>query len=148
MPNPSHLEVESPICMGHVRAIKDSFRNEEKSLAVILHGDAATAGQGIVYETIQQSRLNAYNINGVIHIVTNNQIGFTTTPSEARTGLYPTDVAKSTQCPIIHVNADEPECVDKVIKFAVNYRMKFKKDIFVDIIGYRRHGHSETDQPR
>lgn len=147
MPNPSHLEVEAPLAMGHVRAIKDSLRNQEKSMVVILHGDAACAGQGIVYETLQMSRLNAYNTNGVIHIVTNNQIGFTTTPAEARTGLYPTDVGKSTQTPIVHVNADEPEEVDKVIKFAIAYRQKFKKDIFIDIIGYRRHGHSETDQP-
>lgn len=109
MPNPSHLEVEAPLAMGHVRAIKDSLRNQEKSMVVILHGDAACAGQGIVYETLQMSRLNAYNTNGVIHIVTNNQIGFTTTPAEARTGLYPTDVGKSTQTPIVHVNADEPE---------------------------------------
>lgn len=116
-------------------------------MAVILHGDAACAGQGIVYESLQMSGLNAYNINGVIHIVTNNQIGFTTTPAEARTGLYPTDVAKATQCPIIHVNADEPEDVTKAIKFALAYRLKYKKDVFVDIIGYRRHGHSETDQP-
>ena len=112
-----------------------------------MHGDAATAGQGTVYECVQMSRLHNYDINGTIHIVTNNQIGFTTTPSEARTGLYPTDVAKSVQSPIIHVNADKPEDVIKVMKMAVDYRQKFKRDIWIDLIGYRRHGHSEMDQP-
>lgn len=133
--------------MGHVKAIKDFFGNEEKSLAVIIHGDSAISGQGIVYETLQLSQLNAYNVNGVIHIINNNQIGYTTTPSKARSGLYPSNVGKCTQCPIIHVNADEPECVNKAMKLAVNYRMKFKKDIFVDIIGYRRRGHSKIDDP-
>lgn len=133
--------------MGHVKAVKDALKNDEKSLAVLIHGDAAVAGQGVVYECLQMAYLNHYNINGVIHIVANNQIGFTTTPAEARTGLYCTNVAKSIQAPIIHVNADEPELVNKVIKMAVAYRQKFKKDIFVDIIGYRRYGHNEQDQP-
>ena len=93
------------------------------------------------------SYLKNNNVNGVIHIVANNQIGFTTTPAEARTGLYCTNVAKSIQAPIIHVNADEPELVNRVLKLAVDYRQKFKKDIFVDIIGYRRYGHNEQDQP-
>jgi len=89
----------------------------------------------------------AYDVNGVIHIVANNQIGFTTTPAEARTGLYCTNVAKSIQAPIIHVNSDEPEDVNKMVRLAVDYRQKFKKDIFIDIIGYRRYGHNEQDQP-
>ena len=93
------------------------------------------------------SYLNHYDNNGVVHVVANNQIGFTTTPAEARTGLYCTDVAKSIQAPIIHVNADEPEVVSEVMKIAVEYRQKFWKDIFVDIIGYRRYGHNEQDQP-
>jgi 2-oxoglutarate dehydrogenase E1 component len=147
LPNPSHLETVNPVVMGHVKAVKDSLKNEEKSLGVLIHGDAAVAGQGVVYECLQMAELNHYSINGVIHIVANNQIGFTTTPAEARSGLYCTDVAKSIQAPILHVNADEPELVNKVIKLAVNYRQKFKKDIFVDIIGYRRYGHNEQDQP-
>lgn len=105
------------------------------------------AGQGVVYECVQMSNLNLYRTNGVIHIVANNQIGFTTTPAEARTGLYCTDVAKSIQAPILHVNADEPELVNQVIELALNYRQKFRKDVFVDIIGYRRYGHNEQDQP-
>ncbi len=114
---------------------------------MLIHGDAAVAGQGVVYECLQMSYLPHYDIKGVIHIVANNQIGFTTTPAEARTGLYCTNVAKSIQAPIIHVNADEPELVNKVIALAVRYRQHFKKDIFVDIIGYRRYGHNEQDQP-
>ena len=116
-------------------------------MAVIIHGDAAVAGQGVVYECLQMSYPEHYDVNGVIHIVANNQIGFTTTPAEARTGLYCTNVAKSIQAPIIHVNSDEPELVSKCIKLAVAYRQKFKKDIFIDIIGYRRYGHNEQDQP-
>lgn len=114
---------------------------------MVIHGDAAVAGQGIVYECLQMSYLKHYQTFGVIHIVANNQIGFTTTPAEARTGLYCTDVAKSIQAPIIHVNADEPELVDAVMKLAIKYREKFHKDIFIDIIGYRRYGHNEQDQP-
>jgi 2-oxoglutarate dehydrogenase complex dehydrogenase (E1) component-like enzyme len=112
-----------------------------------MHGDAAVAGQGIVYECLQMGYLNHYHSHGVIHIVANNQIGFTTTPAEARTGLYCTDVAKSIQAPVIHVNADDPEVVSEVMKIAIEYRQRFHKDIFVDIIGYRRYGHNEQDQP-
>ena len=133
--------------MGHVKSVKDSLKNEEKSLAVIIHGDAAVAGQGIVYQCLQLAYPEHYSVNGVIHIVANNQIGFTTTPAEARTGLYCTSVAKAIQAPVIHVNSDEPELVNKVLKLAVKYRQTFKKDIFVDIIGYRRYGHNEQDQP-
>jgi 2-oxoglutarate dehydrogenase E1 component len=147
LPNPSHLETVNPVVMGHVKAVKDSLNNDNKTLGVLIHGDAAVAGQGVVYECLQMAYLNHYNINGVIHIVANNQIGFTTTPAEARTGLYCTSVAKSIQAPIIHVNADEPELVNKAIKLAMDYRQKFRKDIFVDIIGYRRYGHNEQDQP-
>lgn len=133
--------------MGHVKAVNDSFKSGSKSMAVIIHGDAALAGQGVVYECLQMSYLNAYDIHGVIHIVANNQIGFTTTPAEARTGLYCTDIAKAIQAPIIHVNADEPELVNAAMKLAITYRQKYGKDIFVDIIGYRRYGHNEQDQP-
>ena len=149
LPNPSHLETVNPVCMGHVKAVED---NENKhgshnTMSVIIHGDAALAGQGIVYECLQMSYLPHYQSNGVIHIVANNQIGFTTTPAEARTGLYCTDVAKAIQAPILHVNGDEPELVNEVMKIAVEYRQLFRKDIFVDIIGYRRYGHNEQDQP-
>lgn len=147
LPNPSHLETVNPVVMGHVKAVKDALKNEEKTLGVLIHGDAAVAGQGVVFECLQMAYLPHYNINGTIHIVANNQIGFTTTPAEARTGLYCTNVAKSIQAPIIHVNADEPELVNKAIRMAIHYRQHFKKDIFVDIIGYRRYGHNEQDQP-
>ena len=107
LPNPSHLETVNPVCMGHVKAVEDCG-DGKKTMSVIIHGDAALAGQGIVYECLQMSYLNHYQTNGVIHVVANNQIGFTTTPAEARTGLYCTDVAKAIQAPILHVNADEP----------------------------------------
>lgn len=117
MPNPSHLETVNPVCMGHVKAVEDYIKSDSDStdknvLSVLIHGDAALAGQGIVYECLQMSYLDHYQSNGVIHIVANNQIGFTTTPVESRTGLYCTDVAKSIQAPILHVNADEPESVN------------------------------------
>ena len=112
-----------------------------------MHGDAAFAGQGVVYETLQMQDLVDYTVGGTVHIVVNNQIGFTTTPKEARTGLYSTDVAKTIDAPIIHVNADEPELVDAVFNLALDYRMQFNKDFVVDLIGYRRYGHNELDQP-
>ena len=142
LPNPSHLETVNAVAMGHVKAYSDTCGGEKKTLCVIIHGDAAIAGQGVVYEALQMSYLPHYQTNGVIHIVANNQIGFTTTPAEARTSLYCTDVAKSIQAPVIHVNADEPELVHKAIHIALEYRQKFRKDIFVDIIGYRRYGHN------
>ena len=108
LPNPSHLETVNPVCMGHVKAVGDHLNKSDKCLSVLIHGDAALAGQGVVYECLQMAYLNHYNSYGVVHIVANNQIGFTTTPAEARTGLYCTDVAKAIQAPIIHVNADEP----------------------------------------
>jgi 2-oxoglutarate dehydrogenase E1 component len=147
LPNPSHLETVNPVVMGHVKAVEDALSNSIKTLGVLIHGDAAVAGQGVVYECLQMGYLPHYQSNGIIHIVANNQIGFTTTPAEARTGLYCTDVAKSIQAPVIHVNADEPELVHKAMQIALDYRQKFHKDIFIDIIGYRRYGHNEQDQP-
>jgi 2-oxoglutarate dehydrogenase E1 component len=119
--NPSHLETVNGVVMGNVRAVRDYFKDDEgsKTMGVLIHGDAALAGQGICYESLSMVKLNHFKISGVIHIVANNQIGFTTTPAEARTGLYCTDVAKSIMAPIIHVNADEPELVDQAMSLAV-----------------------------
>jgi 2-oxoglutarate dehydrogenase E1 component len=124
LPNPSHLEAVNPVVMGHVKAVQDCVNDQRgtknrNAMSVIIHGDAALAGQGVVYECLQMAYLNHYANHGVIHVVANNQIGFTTTPAEARTGLYCTDVAKAIQAPIIHVNADEPEFVSEVMKIAV-----------------------------
>eukprot|EP00331_Platyophrya_macrostoma_P011783 CAMPEP_0176429856 /NCGR_PEP_ID=MMETSP0127-20121128/13936_1 /TAXON_ID=938130 /ORGANISM="Platyophrya macrostoma, Strain WH" /LENGTH=999 /DNA_ID=CAMNT_0017811693 /DNA_START=78 /DNA_END=3077 /DNA_ORIENTATION=- len=147
--NPSHLEAGNPVVAGNARAFQDFLKDStrDKVLPIILHGDAAFAGQGVVYETMQMQDLFDYTVGGTIHIVINNQIGFTTTPREARTGLYCTDVAKAVDAPIIHVNGDEPELVDLALEFAVEYRQKYKKDVVIDIIGYRRYGHNELDQP-
>eukprot|EP00331_Platyophrya_macrostoma_P030762 CAMPEP_0176456844 /NCGR_PEP_ID=MMETSP0127-20121128/31545_1 /TAXON_ID=938130 /ORGANISM="Platyophrya macrostoma, Strain WH" /LENGTH=1003 /DNA_ID=CAMNT_0017846911 /DNA_START=45 /DNA_END=3056 /DNA_ORIENTATION=+ len=147
--NPSHLEAGNPVVAGNVRAFQDFVKDttRDKVLAIILHGDAAFAGQGVVYETMQMQDLIDFTVGGTIHVVINNQIGFTTTPKEARTGLYSTDVAKAVDAPIIHVNGDEPELVDLALEFAVEYRQKFKKDVVIDVIGYRRYGHNELDQP-
>ena len=112
-----------------------------------MHGDASFAGQGVVYETLQMQDLANYTVGGTVHIVVDNQIGFTTTPKEARSGLYSTDVAKTIDAPIIHVNADEPELVGEIFDIALDYRMQFNKDIVIDLVGYRRYGHNELDQP-
>ena len=116
-------------------------------LGVVVHGDAAICGQGVVYEAIQLEDLVDYGTGGIIHIVFNNQIGFTTLPTQDRSSYYCTEIAKVINAPVLHVNADVPDVLDKCIKIAVAYRQKFKKDIFVDIIGYRRYGHNEQDQP-
>lgn len=149
LPNPSHLEAVNPLVQGKTRAIQDHFRetNRDKTVAVTIHGDAAFAGQGVVYETLQMYDLEDYRIGGTIHLVTNNQIGFTTTQREARSGLYCSDIGKAGETPIFHVNADEPELVDQVFELALEYRLKFKKDVIIDLIGYRRYGHNELDQP-
>lgn len=147
--NPSHLESVNPVVNGKVRAYQDFEKDfdKEKVLGVLVHGDAAVAGQGVVYESLQFQDLRGYACGGIIHIVINNQIGFTTTPREARSSLYCTDVAKAIGAPIFHVNGDDPEAVDSVMKLAIQYRNLFKKDVFIDIIGYRRYGHNELDQP-
>lgn len=149
LPNPSHLEAVNPVVMGSSRATQEYLhdRDGSKAVNVIIHGDAAVAGQGVVYETMQMMGLESFTTHGTIHIVANNQIGFTTTPAEARTGLYCTDVAKAIGAPIIHVNADDLELVDRVVRMAFKFRQNFKKDVFVDIVGYRRYGHNEQDQP-
>ena len=139
----------NPIVCGKVRAVQDFTKDiqGDRGVGVIIHGDASFAGQGVVYETMQFAELHKYKTHGVVHIVINNQLGFTTVPKDARSGLFCTDLAKSLDSPVFHVNADEPELVEGIIKLAFEYRQKFKKDVFVDIIGYRRYGHNELDQP-
>ncbi|CAI3938700.1 2-oxoglutarate dehydrogenase complex [Commensalibacter communis] len=143
--NPSHLEAVGAVVEGQVRAEQD--RDGQKHLAVLLHGDAAFAGQGVVYEILAMSQLPAYETGGTIHIVTNNQIGFTTSPDLAFSGYYGTDVAKVARAPIVHVNGDDPEAVVKVMQLAVEFREQFATDIVVDLVCYRRNGHNETDEP-
>ena len=149
-PNPSHLEAVDPVVVGKVRARQDRAGDTKKRgsvMAILMHGDAAFAGQGLVYETLAMSQLIGYRTGGTIHLIVNNQIGFTTVPAHAYSGLYCTDVAKSIQAPILHVNGDDPEAVIFCARMAAEYRMKFAADIVLDIVCYRRHGHNETDEP-
>jgi 2-oxoglutarate decarboxylase len=147
--NPSHLEFVSPVVEGIVRAKQNRLEDTErdKIIPVLLHGDAAFAGQGVVSETLNFSQLKGYRTGGTIHIIINNQIGFTTTPEDARSSPYATDVAKMVQAPIFHVNGDNPEEALWVTQLAFEYRQKFKKDVVIDLFGYRRHGHNEGDDP-
>ncbi len=149
-PNPSHLETVGAVVEGIARAKQDRiYKNEESAvLPIIVHGDAAIAGQGIAYEIVQMSRLDGYKTNGTIHIVVNNQIGFTTNYLDARSSTYCTDVAKVTLSPVLHVNADDAEAVVHAVNFALDYRMKFKRDVFIDLLGYRKYGHNEGDEPK
>jgi 2-oxoglutarate dehydrogenase E1 component len=147
--NPSHLEAVDPVVVGKVRA-KQAQRNDtarEQVMGILMHGDAAFAGQGLVAETFCFSDLRGYRTGGTVHLIVNNQIGFTTAPSYARSSPYPTDVAKGVQAPIFHVNGDDPEAVVHVARIATEYRQRFKKDVVVDLICYRRHGHNEGDEP-
>ena len=149
-PNPSHLEAVDPVVVGKVRARQDEAGDtagRRSVMGILMHGDAAFAGQGLVYETLAMSQLIGYRTGGTIHLVVNNQIGFTTVPAHAYSGLYCTDVAKSVQCPILHVNGDEPEAVIFCARLAAEFRMEFGTDIVLDIVCYRRHGHNETDEP-
>ncbi len=149
-PNPSHLETVGPVAEGIARArIDDAYNGDAKNLIpIIIHGDAAVAAQGVVYETIQMSRLNGYGTGGTIHIVLNNQVGFTTNYTDARSSTYSTDVAKVTLSPVFHVNADDPEALLHVIRLAVEFRQTFHRDVFIDLLGYRKYGHNEGDEPR
>ncbi len=148
-PNPSHLEAVNPVVEGLTRAKIDNYLySEDKIVPVLVHGDAAIAGQGIVYEIIQMALLNGYRTGGTIHIITNNQVGFTTNYLDGRSSTYCTDVAKTTLCPVFHVNADDVEAVIETMKIALEYRMKFKMDVFVDLLGYRKYGHNEGDEPK
>jgi 2-oxoglutarate dehydrogenase E1 component len=149
-PNPSHLETVGAVAIGITRAKQDRLCPEDfsKALPIVVHGDAAVAGQGIVYEVVQMAGLEGYTTNGTIHIVVNNQIGFTTNYLDARTSTYCTDVAKVTLSPVLHVNADDAEAVVHAALFALEYRMRFKSDVFLDLLGYRKYGHNEGDEPR
>jgi len=149
-PNPSHLEAVDPVVVGKVRARQDmagDTRERRSVMGILIHGDAAFAGQGLVYETLAMSQLIGYRTGGTVHLIVNNQIGFTTVPAHAYSGLYCTDVAKSIQAPILHVNGDDPEAVLFCARLAAEYRMRFGSDIVLDIVCYRRHGHNETDEP-
>ena len=150
VPNPSHLEAVNPVVLGKVRAqqaMHDDLSKHEKVLPVLLHGDAAFAGQGVVWECLGLSGVRGYNTGGCLHFVINNQIGFTTSPQFARSSPYPSDVAKGVQAPILHVNGDDPEAVTFACKLAIEYRQKFKRDIVIDMWCYRRFGHNEGDEP-
>jgi 2-oxoglutarate dehydrogenase E1 component len=149
-PNPSHLETVGAVVEGITRAKQDRHHKDDfsKVLPIVVHGDAAIAGQGIVYEIVQMSQLDGYKTNGTIHIVVNNQIGFTTNYLDGRSSTYCTDVAKVTLSPVLHVNADDAEAVVHAMLFALDFRMRFKRDVFIDLLGYRKYGHNEGDEPR
>jgi len=148
--NPSHLEAVDPVVLGRVRA-EQHYMNDQarkKVAPILFHGDAAFAGQGIVYESMQMNGLFNYTTGGTIHIVVNNQIGFTTAPHNSRSGIYCTDLGKACGSPIIHVNGDSIDDIIKACNLAAEYRQKFGNDVIIDIIGFRRNGHNELDQPR
>ncbi len=147
--NPSHLEFVNPVAQGRLRAKQDRVADNarEKGLALLIHGDAAFAGEGIVQEILNMSELPGYRTGGTLHVILNNQIGFTTSPNEARSTTYATDVAKMLQIPIFHVNGEDPEAVAAVVNLAMDFRKTFKRDVVIDMYGYRRRGHNEGDEP-
>jgi 2-oxoglutarate dehydrogenase E1 component len=155
-PNPSHLEAVDPVVEGMVRGRQDRVRDElgtsreeviDMVLPVLLHGDAAFAGQGVVMETLNLAGLKGYRTGGTIHIIINNQIGFTTSPEAGRSTIYSTDVARMTQLPILHINGDDPEAVYRALQIALEYRQEFNKDVVLDVVGFRKLGHNESDEP-
>jgi 2-oxoglutarate dehydrogenase E1 component len=147
--NPSHLEFVNPVAIGRMRAKQDRTGDQQhgRGMALLIHGDAAFAGEGVTQEILNLSQLEGYSIGGVLHVVINNQIGFTTSPKEARSSRYATDVAKMLQIPIFHVNGDDPEAVAQVVRLAMDFRRTFKRDAVIDMYGYRRWGHNEGDEP-
>ena len=148
-PNPSHLEAVNPVVEGFLRAkIDKQYKDPKKVLPILIHGDAAIAGQGIVYEIAQMSKLEGYHTGGTIHFVINNQVGFTTDFDDARSSIYCTDVAKTIDAPVLHVSGDDPEAVIFCVNLATEFRQKFGRDIFIDMVCYRRHGHNESDEPK
>jgi 2-oxoglutarate dehydrogenase E1 component len=148
-PNPSHLEAVDPLVQGLVRSKIDTQNGSENEIApILIHGDAAIAAQGVVYEVVQMSMLEGYRTGGTIHLIINNQIGFTTNYTDARSSTYCTDVAKVTLSPVFHVNGDDVEAVVYTVKLAMEYRQKFHRDVFIDILCYRKYGHNEGDEPR
>jgi 2-oxoglutarate dehydrogenase E1 component len=149
-PNPSHLETVGAVIEGITRAKQDKYFPDDfsKVLPIAVHGDAAIAGQGIVYEIVQMAQIDGYKTGGTIHLVINNQVGFTTNYLDARSSTYSTDVAKVTLSPVLHVNADDSEAVVHAILFALEFRMKYASDVFIDLLGYRKYGHNEGDEPR
>lgn len=150
MANPSHLECINPLVLGKCRAKQVYGKDDamEKTVPVLVHGDAAFSGQGVCYESMGLTALENYNVGGCIHVVINNQIGFTTNPGESRSASYCTDLAKVVNAPVFHVNGDDPDQVVRVSKMAMEYRQQFKKDVIIDLVCYRRYGHNETDQPK
>src|SRR6185503_13623120 len=148
-PNPSHLEWVNPVVEGMVRAKQEQGGDRERArnIPLLLHGEAAFAGQGVVAETLNLAQLEGYTTGGTIHVVINNQIGFTTSPEDARSSTYCTDVAKMVHAPVFHVNGDDPEAADLAAVIAFEYRQRFKRDVVIDLVGYRRWGHNEGDEP-
>ncbi|MEX1177017.1 MAG: multifunctional oxoglutarate decarboxylase/oxoglutarate dehydrogenase thiamine pyrophosphate-binding subunit/dihydrolipoyllysine-residue succinyltransferase subunit [Nitriliruptor sp.] len=151
LPNPSHLEAVDPVVEGVVRAMQDRYDRGDEGvfpvLPLLMHGDAAFAGQGVVVETLNLSQLRGYRTGGTVHVVVNNQVGFTTSPDASRSSFYATDVAKAIQAPVLHVNGDDPEAVVRVARLAFAYRQQFHADVVIDLVCYRRHGHNEADDP-
>ncbi|MGV6829031.1 MAG: 2-oxoglutarate dehydrogenase E1 component [Flavobacteriales bacterium] len=149
-PNPSHLETVGAVVQGIVRSKQDHHhpQNRSKVLPIVVHGDAAISGQGVVYEVVQMAQLDGYKTYGTIHIVINNQIGFTTNYLDGRSSTYCTDIGKVTLSPVLHVNADDAEAVVHAMHFALDFRMEFNRDVFIDLLGYRKYGHNEGDEPR